>query len=135
MGLRSQIPTSTIVGAGLARARSTSWKEIGLIDEPVGEGSAIYEELVPAPASPPSTGSFAGVPLTPPMTFNLGGDEDPEYCEAQLGVGDPTGGGAIVFEVEEAKCKPDGLLYCMTEDCEALKDETIVMIDYGFLQS
>ncbi len=133
--LSTHSPASVGMVSGRVSVGDVAVDRIGLIDAPVGKGSAIYEDLVPAPATPPSTASFAGVPLTPPMTFNLGGDEDPEYCRANLGVGDPIGVGAILFEVEDAECKPDGLLYCVDEDCEALEGETIVTIDYGYLQS
>jgi hypothetical protein len=64
-----------------------------------------------------------------------GGSEDPEYCQANLSDGDPTGLGGIQFLVESANCVPDGLLYCVGQDCAALEGETFVMIDYGFLQA
>ncbi len=38
------------------------------------------------------------------------------------------------FTVISADCVPDGLLECIEGDCAALEGQTIVQIDYGFLQ-
>lgn len=90
-----------------------------------------------APAAAGGTGVVLSLlPLDPHGNASGGGGtQDPEYCQTNLGSGDPTGLGGIQFVVESSACLPDGLLYCVAEDCADLQGETFVMIDYGFLQA
>jgi hypothetical protein len=107
---------------------------------PLVERMALHKQgdcrmvFFPDPSQVPGSGnptSFFFQPLAP------GGDggEDPEYCLTEVGAGDPTGAGGMIYQVQSADCVPDGLLYCVAEDCQALAGQTLVTIDYGFLQA
>ncbi|HET9481216.1 MAG TPA: hypothetical protein VFP98_05620 [Candidatus Polarisedimenticolia bacterium] len=83
--------------------------------------------VLPGTTPPPA---YWFLPLDPG-----GGGSDPEYCQTTLGPGDPTGGGGILYQVQSANCVPDGLLYCVAQDCASLAGQSLTLIDYGFLQS
>ena len=38
------------------------------------------------------------------------------------------------YRIIGANCVPNGLLYCLAEDCEALEGAVIILVDYGYLQ-
>jgi hypothetical protein len=65
---------------------------------------------------------------TPPV------DEDPEYCALGMSDGTPVGLASVQYTVTSASCAPDGLLYCIAADCQALAGQTFTLVDYGYLQ-
>lgn len=113
---------------------------MSIAGRPLVERMALFKQddtrmvFFPDPSLVPGAGnptSFFFQPLSP----GGGGGGDPEYCLTEVGAGDPTEAGGIIYEVQSANCVPDGLLYCVAEDCQALAGQTLVTIDYGFLQS
>lgn len=87
--------------------------------------------IVSGPSVPGIGMALVAQPLQPipPPTF-----EQPEYCEVGFSDGVPVGVATLEFTVNSAQCEPDGLLYCIADDCGALADQTFMMLDYGYLQ-
>lgn len=84
------------------------------------------------PADPSGVAAFAAQPLDPIPPPD---EEQPEYCAVSFSSGTPIGVATIEYTVTSASCQPDGLLYCLDVDCQALSGQNFQMIDYGFLQA
>ncbi len=90
--------------------------------------------------------SFSALPLDTVRDEIPGGDgsgsllsesteDDPQYCQTSLTAGASSLSGGASFTVSTAQCVPDGLLYCTGADCSAMAGQSMVFIDYGWLQS
>jgi len=98
----------------------------------LGVEGATHFVLAAGPVDPGGGGALTTQPLPPIPPPD---DEVPEYCAVTLSEGKSVGLASIEYEVTDAGCEPGGLLYCIDADCTALAGQTILLIDYGYLNS
>ena len=87
--------------------------------------------LAGGPTMPGGAASFVINPMSP---VPPPAEEVPEYCEVGFGEGTAVGLASVEYTVTSAGCEPDGLLFCIDADCDALGGQTFTLVDYGYLQ-
>jgi hypothetical protein len=107
--------------------------EVVVVDQLLlGVEGATEFVLAAGSAAPGSGSTLVAQPLAlvPPP-----GDEIPEYCAVGFSDGTSVGLASVQYDVTSAECEPDGLLYCIDDDCTSLEGQSFLLIDYGYLQS